>query len=104
MTFSVSKLETQLSLWFASVLRHVLVSCTTGLRTDSLYHDLIAKDPAGRALQGLSKAWTWQKIMEKGESGVQSCFLGWERVKARQTETHVCYNCKDVCYSKQMQR
>ena len=49
MTFSVSKLETQLSFWFASVPCHVLAYCTNRVCGRSLVDcDYTAKDLQGR--------------------------------------------------------
>lgn len=79
MTFSVSKLETQLSSWFASVLCHVPVYCRAGGEVTPFTMIRLQRTlPA--------KARAWQKIPgEGGEWGSElppGLGRGWERVKA----------------------
>lgn len=109
MTFSVSKLETQLGLWFASVLCHVLVYCTNRAEEWRCSPWLYCKRPCQLGPQGKAKPGLGRSL-EKGDSGVQSCFLGWAgwgRVKASSPTSgkpRSGTSAQDVCSSKQVQK
>lgn len=98
MTFSVSKLETQLGLWFASVLCHVLVYAQTGLRNDAVHHDYIAKDPvswAHREKQSLDLADLWRRgtVGFRAASWAGQGLGKGEGLQPHQWETQVRYKC-----------